>query len=94
MKMVMIIIDDEKREELEVFLNRSGVVAYTEISRASGMGTSGPRLGSRAFPRSSAVVFSVLDQEALERLKEGIDRFCAACGEKLRMVAWDVESIR
>ncbi len=94
MKMLMIIIDEAKKEELEVFLNRSGVQGYTEISHAAGMGSSGPRLGSRAFPRTSAVVFTVLDQGALERLVAGVDEFCAACGEKLRMVSWDVEQIR
>jgi len=94
MKMLMIIIDESKREELEVFLNRSGVHGYTELSHAAGMGESGPRLGSRAFPRTSAVVFSVLDEPALERLTTSIDEFCATCGEKLKMVAWDAEVIR
>lgn len=94
MKMLMIVVDDAKKEELGVFLNRSGVHGYTELSHAAGMGESGPRLGSRAFPRTSAVVFSVLDEAALERLMAGVDQFCASCGEKLRMVAWDVEVLR
>ena len=94
MKMLMIIIDEAKKEELEVFLERSGVTGYTELSHAAGMGRSGPRLGSRAFPRTSAVVFSVLDEEALDRLVAGVDQFCSTCGEKLRMCAWDAEAIR
>ncbi len=94
MKMLMIIVDESKKEELEVFLNRSGVAGYTELSRAAGMGSSGPRLGSRAFPRTSAVVFSVLEEMALERLLRGVDEFCATCGEELRMVAWDVDRLR
>ena len=94
MKMLMIIIDEAKKEELQVFLERSGVTGYTELSHAAGMGTSGPRLGSRAFPRTSAVVFSVLDEAALQRLSAGVDDFCSTCGEKLRMVAWDAEVLR
>lgn len=94
MKMVMIIIDESKKEELEVFLNRSGVMGYTEISRVMGMGTTGPRLGSRAFPKTSAIVFTMLSQEALEHLRHSVDQFCENCGEKLRMIAWDVEEIR
>jgi hypothetical protein len=94
MKMLMIIIDESKKEELEVFLNRSGVHGYTELSHAAGMGASGPRLGSRAFPKTSAVVFSVLDEPALERLAAGVDEFCSTCGEKLKMVVWDAEVIR
>ena len=94
MKMVMIIVDEAKREELEVFLDRSGLEGYTEVSHAAGLGTSGLRLGSSAFPKTSAVVFSVLTEEALANLNAGVDQFCANCGEELRMVAWDVDVLR
>jgi hypothetical protein len=94
MKMLMIIVDESKREELEIFLNRSGVVGYTEISQAAGLGSSGPRLGSSAFPKTSSVVFSMLDDEALRRLMEGVEEFCSTCGEQLRMASWDVEVLR
>ena len=94
MKMLMIIVDESKKEELEVFLNHSGVEGYTELSHAAGVGSTGPRLGSRAFPKTSAVVFTVLDQAALDRLTQGIDDFCATCGEQLKMVSWDVEAVR
>jgi nitrogen regulatory protein PII len=94
MKMVMIIVDEAKREELEVFLDRSGLEGYTEVSHAAGLGTSGLRLGSSAYPKTSAVVFSVLTEEALANLNAGVDQFCASCGEELRMVAWDVDVLR
>jgi hypothetical protein len=94
MKMLMIIVDESKREELEIFLNRSAVVGYTEISQAAGQGSSGLRLGSSAFPKTSAVVFSILDDEALRLLMEGVDEFCSTCGEQLRMVSWEVENLR
>jgi len=94
MKMLMIIVDESKKEELEVFLDHSGVGGYTEVAHAAGMGTSGPRLGSSAFPRTSAVVFTMLSEEALLKLQKGVDQFCATCGEELRMVAWDVDVLR
>lgn len=94
MKMLMIIIDESKKEELEVFLNHSGVEGYTELSHAAGMGSSGPRLGSRAFPKTSAVIFTMLSEEAVARLIKGIDEFCANCGEKLKMISWDVDVLR
>lgn len=94
MKMVMVIVDESKKEELEIFLDRSGVQGYTEVSHAAGLGTTGLRLGSSAFPKTSAVVFSVLTEEALAKLSAGVDQFCASCGEELRMVAWDVEVLR
>jgi len=93
MKLLMLIVDEGKKEELEVLLNRSGVVGYTEIPRALGVGTSGPRLGSRAFPKTSAVVFTVLTEESLERLVAEIRGFCADCGERLKMIVWGVEEV-
>ncbi len=93
MKLLMIVVDEAKKEELAVVLEEAGVVGYTEISRAVGMGLTGPRLGSRAFPRTSAVVFTILPPAALDALRERIRAFCAHCGERLKMVAWDVEEV-
>ncbi len=67
MKMLMLIVDESKKEELEVFLNHSGVRGYTEVAHAAGMGISGLRLGSSAFPKTSALVFTILSEEALVR---------------------------
>ena len=75
-------------------MNRSGVVGNTEISHAAGMGLTGPRLGSSAFPKSSAVIFTILDDEALQGLRESVDNFCKTCGEELRMISWDVDVLR
>ena len=93
MKMVMIIVDESKKEELEVVLGSAGVVGYPELSHASGSGATGPRLGSGAFPRTSAVVFSILSEGALDRLRAAIDEFCADCGEHLKVVSWEVEEV-
>lgn len=94
MKMLMIIVDKSKREELEVFLRKSGVAGYTEVPEAAGLGSSGMRLGSGAFPKTSAVIFTMLPEQTLERLRRGIDSFCATCGEEVRMVAWDIAVLR
>ena len=72
MKLLMLIVDEAKKEELEVLLNRSGVVGYTEIPQAIGVGTTGLRLGSRAFPKTSAIIFTVLTDDALEHLAKEI----------------------
>lgn len=93
MKLLMIVIDEGRKEELEVFLSRSGVVGFTEIPRVFGVGVTGPRLGSRAFPRTSAVIFSILSAEALEEIRGGLHELRSAEGDELKMVAWDVEPI-
>jgi hypothetical protein len=91
MKMVLLVIDSARREELEVALDEAGVGGYTELPHAAGRGETGPRLGSRAFPRTSAVVFTFVADDALAGLRRKLQDFCAACGERLRFVAWDAE---
>jgi len=93
MKLLMLIVDEEKKEQLEVFLNSAGVVGYTELPQAIGVGTSGPRLGSRAFPRTSAVIFTVLSEEALQQIVAEIKRYCADCRERLKMFVWAAEEV-
>lgn len=93
MKLLMLIVDEGKKEELEVFLNRSGVAGYTEISRAIGVGRSGPRLGSGAFPTTSAVIFTVVEEGALTVLVAEIKEYCRECGERLKMLVWGVEEV-
>jgi hypothetical protein len=98
MKMLMIVVDEAKKEELEVLLNDlseagAGVDGYTEIPRVLGVGHTGPRLGSRAFPRTSAVIFTVVAADRLPGIRERIE---ACCGPQLagaHLVAWDVESM-
>ncbi|BCW92974.1 hypothetical protein EG19_09650 [Thermoanaerobaculum aquaticum] len=94
MKFLMIIVDESKKEELEVLLNRVGVEGYTEIPRVVGVGTTGPRLGSRAFPKTSALIFTVLSESTLETLLSTLREFCRECGEKLKLVSWDVNEVK
>ncbi|NCO69634.1 MAG: hypothetical protein GW878_03815 [Acidobacteria bacterium] len=93
MKLLMLIVDGEHKEELEVFLQRSGISGFTELPGASGFGTTGPRLHSRAYPKTSAVIFSVVEDEDVTRLKADVDAYCRDCGERLRMIAWGVEAV-
>jgi hypothetical protein len=93
MKLLMLIVDGAKKEELEVLLNRAGVVGFTEIPNAVGVGTSGPRLGSRAFPATSAIIFTVLEETALASLVADIKEYCRECDERLKMIVWGVEDV-
>lgn len=93
MKMLMLIVDGEKKEQLEVLLSRAGAAGYTEIPNAAGLGTTGLKLGSGAFPKTSAVIFTIVDDELLAELTNQIRAFCADCGERLKMVAWNVDEV-
>ena len=93
MKLLMLIVDADHKEQLEAFLNRAGVVGYTEVPRTLGVGATGPRLGSRAFPKTSAIIFTVLSAEALDQLSADIKAYCSDCGERLKMIVWGVEEV-
>jgi len=93
MKLLMLIVDGEKKEELEVFLNRAGVLGFTEIPNATGFGETGPRLGSRAFPKTSAIIFTVIAADALDRLVADLKTYCAECSERLKVLVWGVEDV-
>ena len=94
MKLLMIIVHDSKREELEVFLRRQGVAHYSEVPEILGMGSTGPRLGSGAYPGKSALILTLIDQSTLDRLQASMDTFCKTCGEEIRMFAWEVTQLR
>ncbi len=93
MRMLMLVVDDGKKEELEVLLRKAGVTGWTEIAGASGMGTTGPRLGSAAFPKTSAVLFTILEDAKARSLVDEIRAYCAECGERLKIASWPVEEL-
>ncbi len=93
MKLLMIIVESEHKEELEVILGRHEVVGYTEIPQVHGHGESGFRMGSAAFPKTSSLIFTVIPASTLDELVADITRHCAACMEKMKMIVWGVEQV-
>ncbi len=93
MKLLMIIVDSECREELEVLLHRNRVTGYSEIPNAHGVGQSGVRMGSRAHPKTSSIFFTVLEEAQVEPLKRTICDYCEACEKNMRMIQWTVEEV-
>ncbi len=93
MKLLMIIVDTECREELEVLLQRNGVEAYSEIPGAHGIGATGVKMGSSAHPRTSSIFFTVLEADQVEPLKKTICAYCEACNKQMKMIQWGVEEV-
>jgi hypothetical protein len=93
MKLLMIIVESEHKEELEVLLNRHNILGYTEIPQTHGKGESGFRMGSRAFPKTSSIFFTVIAAEAIQPLLDDIKRYCTACMKRMKMIVWGVEQI-
>jgi hypothetical protein len=93
MKLLMIIVDTECREELEILFRRNNIVAYSEIPNAHGVGVSGIRMGSRAHPKTSSIFFTVVAVSQVEPLKKALCDYCEACERNMRMIQWGVEEV-
>lgn len=93
MKLLMIIVESQCREELEVLLQREGVTGYSEIPGAHGVGASGVRMGSSAHPTTSSIFFTVVEDDQVAGLKKTISSFCGASDKQMRMIQWGVEEV-
>jgi uncharacterized protein YaaQ len=91
MQMLMIIVESDYKEKLEAALNERHVLGYTEIPTVYGAGKTGMRLGSRAFPETSSIIFTVVEKEKVDSLLEWIDSSCSDCRKAMRMIVWSVD---
>jgi hypothetical protein len=93
MKMLMMIVESDYKEQLEVLLNEHDILGYTEIPQVFGTGATGVRMGSRAFPKTSSVIFTVLEDEVADVLAASIKQFCDACTRHMHMIVWNAEKV-
>ena len=93
MKILMIIVESVHKEELEVLLNKHDIVGYTEIPQVFGSGETGQRMGSRVFPKTSSVIFTVIPADAVKPLVADIERYCEVCMKHMKMIVWSVEQV-
>ncbi len=93
MKLLMIIVDTECREEVEVLFRHNGVTGYSEIPNAHGIGHTGIRMGSRAHPKTSSIFFTVVESEQVGPLKKALCSYCEACERHMKMIQWGVEEV-
>ena len=93
MQMLMFIVESSHKDRIEAALTEHRVLGYTEIPTVYGMGRSGPRLGSGAFPETSSLIFTVVDREKVDELLAAIHKDCADCRDRMRVVLWGVERV-
>ena len=91
MQMLMMIVEQEHREKIEAALSDHRVLGYTEIPTVYGTGTTGPRLGSRAFPETSSIIFTVAEKSKVQELLDAINTSCSECKEGMRTIVWKVD---
>lgn len=93
MQMLMFVVESTQRDRIEAALREHAVLGYTEIPTVYGIGRSGPRLGSGAFPETSALILAVVEKARVDALLAAVDAECPDCRGKLRIVIWGVDRI-
>jgi hypothetical protein len=91
LQMLMIVVESTHKEKVETALTDRRVLGYTEIPTVYGSGRTGMRLGSRAFPETSSIIFTVVEQGKVDELLAAIDSSCADCRQAMRMIVWNVD---
>jgi len=91
MQMLMIVVESTHKEKVEAALGERQVLGYTEIPTVYGVGQSGIRLGSRAFPETSSIIFTVVEKAKVDELLSAIDSQCSDCRQRMRMIIWNVD---
>jgi nitrogen regulatory protein PII len=91
LQMLMMIVQSEHREKIESALTDHRVLGFTEIPTVYGTGQTGPRLGSRAFPEKSSIIFTVIEDANVRELLDAIDQSCSECRAGVRTIVWKVE---
>jgi len=68
MKLLMIIADAGLDSEIRAILHAEGLTGYSEIPDVLGAGVTGEKRGSRAFPGSNNMYFTVASPTQVDRI--------------------------
>jgi len=95
MKLLLVVTAAERAAEVHAILDRHGVAAFTEITEVRGTGETGAHLGTRAFPGTSHLIFSVVPREIAGEVAEGMALLSQSfdADEALSAFVLDVEQV-
>jgi hypothetical protein len=93
MRMVVITYSGSNPGLVRDLLDAGAAVGYTELDRAHGVGATGRREGSRAWPGESAVFFSIVPQDRVDQLMARLKNQADAMppGERLHVAVMPIE---
>lgn len=94
-KMLMIVCAEEHLEALLGVLEAHQLEGFTELRGLQGAGAHGRRLGTRAFPGSVSLIFSVAGSAVAAAVAADLRRFAQRCGPEagLHVYALDADRI-
>jgi hypothetical protein len=91
LKLLLVVVPRELRDEVEAALEAAAGAGFTEIPGVYGEGSTGPRFGSRQAPGVSDLVLAALSEEKLPATREALAAIGARHGRPLRAFVLPVE---
>lgn len=95
MKMLMVICPEDRQAQIRELIEKHNVHAYTEVREVIGEGERGKKMGTRVWPGTSALIFTVVPDEKIGELSTAL-RKCATelyPGEGMRALVLPVEQM-
>ena len=92
MKLLMIMVDSNHQEDVDRLLEAHNIQGYTELPNVLGKGASGKKLGSRAFPGSNTLYFTVVDGTICKTLCAELQALDAKCGPEEGLTAFILDA--
>ena len=95
MKMMMVLVPSECLHEVQDLIEQHEIHAYSEIPNVLGAGRGGRKLGTRAFPGTSAMLLVLTESSGAEALIEAIKVFAGErdCSSGIRAFAVPAEAV-
>jgi len=94
-KMVVVVCPESRLDAVQKLLDEHHLQGYTELTGLRGAGVTGKRLGTRAWPGSSCMIFAAVEAAKADELVGALETLCRACtpGEGMRVFVLPVESM-
>jgi hypothetical protein len=92
MKLILVFVDTDHAADVEALLDSHGVAGYSEIPQILGKGTTGRKLGTRAFPGSSTLYFAAVQPNAAEALVDALRALRIARGPEEGLKVYTIDS--
>ena len=93
MKLVVLVVPREARDDTEAALESVGAYGFTEVPSVYGEGSTGPRFGSRIAPGVSDLIFVAVEDARIGHVRTALASVETRLGRKLHAFLLPAEEI-
>ena len=88
----MIVVDSSHKTDVEKILEDHDVPGFTELPNVLGKGQTGRKAGSRAFPGSSTLYFTAVDEDICKTLCRDLKELNERAGKEEGLFAFALQA--